>query len=94
MSTHIALHPGVELAKIDGITSIIVDGKEIKIVFADGVEASIGRSDLNRKKFDIFFPNPNHVPGENMAGEFMLLLTGEEVVKRVNELAAKAAMKS
>jgi hypothetical protein len=90
----IALNPGVGLAKIDGITSIAVEGEKIQIVFADGVEARVGRSDLNPNKFDIFFPNPNHVPGENMAGDFMLLLTGEVVVKRVNELAAKAAMNS
>lgn len=94
MANLIALNPGVELAKIDGITSIAVEGEKIRIVFADGVEASVGRSDLNPNKFDIFFPNPNHVPGENMAGDFMLLLTGEVVVKRVDELAAKAAMKS
>jgi hypothetical protein len=87
----IALNPGVELAEIDGITSITVEGEKIRIVFADGVEASVGRSDLNPNKFDIFFPNPNHVPGENMAGSFMLLLTGDAVVKQVNELAAKAA---
>ncbi|MCF6783938.1 hypothetical protein [Stutzerimonas stutzeri] len=90
----IALSPGVELAQIDGITSIAVEGEKIRIVFADGVKASVGRSDLNQNKFDIFFPNPNHVPGENMAGEFMPLLTGDVVVKRVNELAAKAAKKS
>lgn len=91
MVTQIALNPGVELAEIDGITSITVEGEKIRIVFADGVEASVGRSDLNPNKFDIFFPNPNHVPGENMAGSFMLLLTGDAVVKQVNELAAKAA---
>jgi len=90
----IALSPGVELAKIDGITSIAVDGKKIRIVFADGVEASIGRSDMNQNKFDIFFPNPNHVPGQNIAGKFQLLLTGNVVVQRVNEIAAKAAKKS
>ena len=94
MKSQIALNPGVELAQIDGITSITVEGEKIRIVFADGVEASVKRSDINRNKFDIFFPNPNHVPGANMAGEFMLLLTGEIVVTRVNELAAKAAMKS
>ncbi|SED36853.1 hypothetical protein SAMN05216178_6966 [Pseudomonas saponiphila] len=91
MVNQIALNPGVELAEIDGITSITVEGEKIRIVFADGVEASVGRSDLNPNKFDIFFPNPNHVPGENMAGSFMLLLTGDAVVKQVNELAAKAA---
>lgn len=90
----IALSPGVELAQIDGITSIAVEGEEIRIVFADGVEASVGRSDINPSKFDIFFPNPSHVPGENMAGKFMHLLTGDVVVKRVNELAAKAAKQS
>lgn len=72
MVNQIALNPGVELAEIDGITSITVEGEKIRIVFADGVEASVGRSDLNPNKFDIFFPNPNHVPGENMAGSFML----------------------
>lgn len=91
MVTQIALNPSVELAEIDGITSITVEGEKIRIVFADGVEAIVGRSDLNPNKFDIFFPNPNHVPGENMAGSFMLLLTGDAVVNQVNELAAKAA---
>lgn len=91
MATQIAQNPGLELAKIDGITSIAVEGEKIRIVFADGVQASVGRSDLNPNKFDIFFPNPNHVPGENMAGEFMLLLTGQVVVKRINEMAAMAA---
>lgn len=90
----IALSPGVELAQIDGITSITVEGEKIRIVFSDGVEASVGRSDLNQTKFDIFFPNPNHVPGENMAGNFQLLLTGDVVVQRVNEMAAKAAKKN
>lgn len=94
MTTQIALSPSAELAQIDGISSIAVDGERIKIVFADGLEVSVGRSDLNQNKFDIFYPNPNHVPGENMAGKFDFLLTGEVVVQRVNEMAAKAAKKS
>ena len=89
--TGVALSQSVELAQIEGIRSITVEGERIRIVFVDGVEVTVGRSDLNPNKFDIFFPNPNHVPGENMAGTFEFLLVADKVVQRINEMAAVAA---
>lgn len=92
MTTQLAQMAGDELAQIEGISSIDVEGERIRIEFADGVVASVGRSDLNPSKFAIFFPNPK--VGVMIAGSFTPSITGEEVIKRVNELAAKAVKNS
>lgn len=50
IATQLAQMANDELAQVEGITSIDVEGGRILIKFSDGVVASAGRSELNPRK--------------------------------------------
>ncbi len=59
----------------------------MKVVFADGVEATVARSPLNKARFDIWLPPDSPL----MAASVMPSVDESTVMKELTKLAAKAA---
>jgi flavin-dependent dehydrogenase len=86
-----ATAPIINIEGLAGVTRVedaSGDGRPaMKIVFADGVEATVTRAFIDKSKFDIWLP-PDRA---GMAASVMPNVDEERVMAALNKLAAKAA---
>lgn len=76
------------LAGVTRVEDVSSDGRPaMKIVFADGVEATVMQAFINKSKFDVWLP-PDR---SDMAASVMPNVNEERVMDALNKLAAKAA---
>lgn len=90
MTNSIAHAAGIDLAHVPGITSIFPEGEGLAVAFSDGVQINISRWELNNSQFAICFPPE----GANSLSRVMYGLSGEQVVEKINAMAAAAAAHS
>lgn len=76
------------MAGVKRIEDVSSDGRPaMKIVFADGVEATVTRALINKSKFDVWLP-PDQ---PEMAASVMPNIDQDRVMGALNKLAVKAA---
>ena len=88
MTNSIAHSAGIDLTLVTGITSIFPKGESLVVSFSDGVQISIRRWELNNSQFAICFPPE----GAISLSRVMYGLSSEQVVEKINAMAAAAAM--
>lgn len=76
------------LAGVARVEEVSIDGKPaMKVVFVDGIEATVARAFLDKSSFDIWLPSDRPY----MAASVMLKVDEVKVMAELNKLAKKAA---